>query len=107
MIDLCAKFISRDPKMSINSKTPNIKKISRRIENFAFYYDGLMGDQVRMWTDMLDLSHLKMTELPAEIKRFKTLGSLNLSYNELDSLPDWIGSLKKLQYLDLRHCGLK
>src|SRR5688500_13862154 len=79
----------------------------------------------------LDLSGLRLTELPPEIGRLrqlkrlhvglkgqtvrynsltslpKSLGqltnlqSLNLSFNDLTSLPDWLGQLTNLQSLDL------
>ena len=50
----------------------------------------------------LDLSHLKMKELPAGVKDLKNLATLNLSYNELTSLPDWIGVFSSLKSLNLR-----
>ena len=70
---------------------PNRKEIARRIENCR-----LNGGEV------LDLSNLYMMELPAELEGFKNLAELNVSYNQLESLPDWIGKLTSLKKLNLR-----
>jgi hypothetical protein len=49
----------------------------------------------------LDLSELELTALPASLRTFTDVQSLNLSRNQLTGLPDWIGELKNLQNLDL------
>lgn len=43
----------------------------------------------------------KLTELPAELARFKYLTHLNLSRNRLSKLPDYIASFDSLRVLDL------
>ena len=65
-------------------RAPRRKEIARRMENFR-----LNGG------DVLDLSHLYMTELPLEIKSMENLAVLDLSYNQLKTLPDWIGDLRQ------------
>ena len=69
---------------------PDTQEIKRRIEDCR-----LNGREA------LDLSHLYMTELPPEIKNLGNLSSLNLSYNQLQSLPDWIGTLKSLKKMNV------
>ena len=44
----------------------------------------------------LDLSDMKLTELPAEIGQITNLTQLNLSRNSLSSLPPEIGQLTNL-----------
>ena len=90
--------------MKMFDDLPDAREISRRFGG----EDGLFS----IWyyhhnAGKLDFSNLKLTELPAEIKEYKDITGLNLSRNNLESLPDWIGSFTKLQSLDLRHCGLR
>jgi Leucine-rich repeat (LRR) protein len=49
----------------------------------------------------LDLCDLGMTEIPGEIENFKNLTVLNVSRNELHSLPEWLGSMTNLRELDI------
>jgi Leucine-rich repeat (LRR) protein len=49
----------------------------------------------------LDLSSLKLTEVPEEILSLQQLQSLNLSNNQLTELPEAIASLTQLQFLNL------
>jgi len=81
--------------MSVFDHIQNTKEILRRMENCR-----RSGDKV------LDLSNLYITELPAGIEGFENLVELDVSYNQLLSLPDWIGKLRSLKKLNLRHCGL-
>ena len=76
--------------MTIYEKVPNAKEISRRMENCR-----------REGGEILDLSSLYMTELPAEIESLENLGELNLSDNQLQSLPDWVGNMRSLKKLNL------
>ena len=69
--------------MSIRDHVPDKKEISKRIENCR-----------RAGEKALDLSHLYMAELPAAIEGFADLVELDVSYNQLESLPDWIGKLR-------------
>ena len=43
----------------------------------------------------------KLTEVPAELKKYKALIYLDLSKNKLNSLPDFIGDFDSLQTLNL------
>ena len=71
--------------MRIYHDMPNTKEIEARIEHCR-----LSG------AEALDLSHLYMTELPAEIERLDNLTTLDVSSNKLQSLPDWIGRMRSL-----------
>ncbi|KAF5428813.1 Leucine-rich repeat (LRR) protein [Candidatus Methanophagaceae archaeon] len=51
----------------------------------------------------LDLSRNQLTSLPVEIEKLKNLTELNLSYNQLNKLPAEIGKLKNLTTLNLSH----
>lgn len=52
-------------------------------------------------TQNLDLSDNQLTSLPAEIAQIENLTGLDLSYNQLSSLPAEIGQLQNLTELDL------
>jgi hypothetical protein len=52
--------------------------------------------------DSLDLSGQNLREIPDYSERFKNLKHLNLSYNQLSKIPDWILALK-LKTLNLSH----
>jgi hypothetical protein len=47
----------------------------------------------------LDLSKDKLTDIPEEIREFKSLEKLILNKNKLDSLPVWLKELKHLNYI--------
>jgi Leucine-rich repeat (LRR) protein/GTPase SAR1 family protein len=49
----------------------------------------------------LDLSDLRLDELPESLRKITQLQSLDLSFNQLTALPDWIGQLSNLQELYL------
>ncbi|QKQ75289.1 leucine-rich repeat domain-containing protein [Nostoc sp. TCL240-02] len=49
----------------------------------------------------LDLSNMKLTEIPEAIASLTGLQELNLSYNQLTQLPEAIASLTQLQQLNL------
>lgn len=49
----------------------------------------------------LDLSDMKLTELPESIGQLTQLTELNLSSNQLTALPDSLGQLTQLTYLNL------
>ena len=51
---------------------------------------------------LLDLTELKLTELPAELRELVWLEKLILFDNQLNLLPDWLGNLSQLQHLDVR-----
>src|SRR5256885_427368 len=53
------------------------------------------------WAE-LDLSGNQLTSLPPEIAKLTNLTSLDLSYNQLTSLPPEIAKLTNLTSLDLR-----
>jgi Leucine-rich repeat (LRR) protein len=75
--------------MSKENNKPNIKQMSKRIEACR-----LAGGEA------LDLSGLKLAELPAEIKEFENLITLDLSFNQLEIIPEWLGSMTSLKNLD-------
>ncbi|MCJ7651770.1 MAG: leucine-rich repeat domain-containing protein, partial [Candidatus Lokiarchaeota archaeon] len=52
--------------------------------------------------EYLDLSYNRLTSLPEYICDFKSLKSLYLSANQLTHLPDCIHNLKSLEFIDLR-----
>ena len=49
----------------------------------------------------LDLSALDLDEVPIEVRALTRLETLDLGYNQLSSLPDWITELSGLRRLDL------
>jgi hypothetical protein len=49
----------------------------------------------------LDLSLMRLTELPESLGQLIQLQSLDLDRNQLTTLPDWLGQLTKLESLDL------
>jgi Leucine-rich repeat (LRR) protein len=49
----------------------------------------------------LDLSNMKITELPESLRQLTQLRELSLENNKLESLPDWFGELSQLHLLDL------
>lgn len=52
---------------------------------------------------LLDLSRQNLTSLPRDIGRLAILRRLDLSHNQLTDLPPEIGWLRELRYLDLSH----
>ncbi|MBE9041330.1 leucine-rich repeat domain-containing protein, partial [Oscillatoriales cyanobacterium LEGE 11467] len=52
---------------------------------------------------VLDLSYNQLSSLPSEIGQLQNLSSLDLSNNQLSSLPFEIGQLQNLSSLDLRY----
>lgn len=57
--------------------------------------------------ESIDLSSFRLKELPKDLKKISWLKRLNVSYNDLEELPEWLGDLKKLEVLDLRSNKLK
>ena len=53
--------------------------------------------------EKLDLSQNQLATIPLEIANLKILAELNLDNNSIVSLPDPIGSLQKLKVLSLRN----
>lgn len=49
----------------------------------------------------LSFEKMKLDKIPAELKTFKNLRTLNLSKNKLTDLPDYIGELNQLKILDI------
>ena len=45
----------------------------------------------------LDLSHLKLKEVPEEVRQFKNLNALDLGRNKLKELPGWMNELRYMQ----------
>ncbi|MBU0764301.1 MAG: leucine-rich repeat domain-containing protein [Bacteroidetes bacterium] len=74
--------------------------------NFIRYLPIGIGDLKNLQT--LDLSYSQLEEIPGEIGNLKNLEILKLCYSlNLDSLPDQIGELGKLWYLNLSVTGIK
>ncbi|HTB06658.1 MAG TPA: leucine-rich repeat domain-containing protein [Bacteroidia bacterium] len=77
--------------------------------------DSLSLDTMRGYTSLEDaranadkvvkltLTKHKLTEFPAEIRKFKNLQYLDLSKNKIKDVPEWIGELTSLQKLVLSH----
>jgi hypothetical protein len=53
----------------------------------------------------LDLSGMKLEQIPEAVRGMTHLDALALGMNSLSFLPDWIGELKSLRYLDLSGPG--
>ena len=51
----------------------------------------------------LDLSRLRLTELPDSLGQLTQLQTLDVSNNQLTVLPEWLGQLTQLQNLDVRN----
>lgn len=51
----------------------------------------------------LDLSGMKLTELPESVGQLTQLQSLNLSGNQLTALPEALSRLTRLQTLDVNN----
>lgn len=51
----------------------------------------------------LDLSRMKLTDLPESLGQLSQLQELNLANNQLTALPEWLAQLMQLQTLDLSH----
>jgi len=51
--------------------------------------------------ETLDLSGLRLGEVPASVRQLRGLTSLDLSDNELSKLPEWMAGFTQLQSLDL------
>ncbi|MBD2392382.1 leucine-rich repeat domain-containing protein, partial [Aphanizomenon flos-aquae] len=49
----------------------------------------------------LDLSNNQISSLPPEIVQLTNLQSLDISFNQISSLPPEIGQLTNLQFLDI------
>ncbi|MET0647375.1 MAG: COR domain-containing protein [Pyrinomonadaceae bacterium] len=71
------------------------------------YIDVLIEAALAQGMFALDLSGLKLTELPESIARLKQLRKLNLAHNNLTELPESIGRLTQLESLDLSDNALK
>ncbi|XP_064623321.1 uncharacterized protein LOC135485349 isoform X1 [Lineus longissimus] len=63
-------------------------------------FPGIVFEKFTGLTDV-DLSHNKLTSLPANIDKAETLISLNVSHNQLTILPTSIKDLKSLTYLNV------
>jgi len=57
--------------------------------------------------DSIDLSTQNLKEVPKELLEIKFIKRLNLSGNNLESLPGWLGELESLEVLDIKDCQLK
>jgi hypothetical protein len=51
--------------------------------------------------ELVDLSEVELKCVPEDLKKFKNLKILKLSYNDITKLPSWIGDLKNLESIDL------
>ncbi|MEY4926202.1 MAG: hypothetical protein RI894_638 [Bacteroidota bacterium] len=51
---------------------------------------------------ILDLSSQSLTKIPDEIKILTNLKSLNLSFNDIENIPDWLSDLDSLIELDMQ-----
>jgi Leucine-rich repeat (LRR) protein len=87
-------LIKGGKRMAKYDCVPDKNEIVSRIEAAALrdrLAGGKSGD-----LQVLDLSNLNMTELPAEIESLENLVGLNVSSNQWEILPDWIGDLTGL-----------
>lgn len=78
-------------------------KIFLEDENRVKYEDFLKLDVIHS----LDLSSLKLSFIPKEIRLISSLRELNLRFNRLKTLPESLRELKSLERLDLRNNPLE
>ena len=62
-----------------------------------------IGECIRRRGAVLDLSGLKLTQLPGKITQLGKLTELNLAHNNLTELPPELAQLPQLTKLDLSH----
>ncbi|HEX4701123.1 MAG TPA: hypothetical protein VH352_03255, partial [Pseudonocardiaceae bacterium] len=62
-----------------------------------------IDNALRNGLDTLDLSSLRLTELPGRVAELTGLTELYLDDNWLTELPDWLGTLTALAVLDLEN----
>ncbi len=97
LLDLSNQGISRI-SMDVFSKT-NLEGLDVSHNNL----EGSIQAEVRHLSRLkvLDLSHNKLSGVPAEIGQLKDLEVLDLSYNLLTGLPNELANLSNLKLLDL------
>lgn len=97
VLDQSNQGISRIP-MDVFSKT-NLEGLDVSHNNL----EGSIQAEVRHLSKLkvLDLSHNKLSGVPAEIGQLKDLEVLDLSYNLITGLPNELANLSNLKLLDL------
>lgn len=60
-----------------------------------------IGECARSGSETLDLSGLKLGEVPASIRQVRHLKNIDLRSNGLSTLPEWMAGFIQLKSLDL------
>jgi Leucine-rich repeat (LRR) protein len=58
-----------------------------------------IAEAIQTGSTFLDLSRMKLTELPQALQQLSSLTSLDISENNLSELPEWLGQFSQLKYL--------
>ena len=91
---------------------PSLKKLNLRGHNIDALPDST--GELKGLT-FLDIGLNSFSEIPECVKEFSSLEHLDLEYlqrfdpeyRRTETTSDWIGNFSKLEFLNLRHCGIK
>lgn len=97
LLDLSNQNLSKLPSYVLQRTELTELNISNNI------LTGALPGEIRFLKNLtkLDMSHNKLTGIPAEVGQLSKLTELDLSYNEFTGLPYELGNLKNLKILNL------